>query len=215
MTHETLSVIVWVVFFGVVFGAFYAYYQRRLLGNILRAFISCGAQDEKSAKTLREIGYASKIKYSFASFALRKGAGLRKHIYAVYEEKPVSKKHSDQLFAKAPKPENEQKYYVPEEKRIVAEVRYDGKGTNLKTLVISIAALLAAAILIVSFLPWIIEKYNSVFSSGSKDEKTDEDIYIEDQYESEEETDKTDPEPEPEPETDDGKDPLKTVRTEK
>lgn len=181
MTHETLAVIVWVVFFGVLFGSFYAYYQRRLLGDILRALISHEAQDEASAKTLAQIGYGSKLKHSFASFALRKNSGLRKHVFAVYEEKEAEKKHPDQLFVKPEAAEQEQKYYVPEEKRIVAEVRYDGKGTDLKTLVISVAALLAAAIIIVSFLPWLIDKYHSLMGSGEEKEEITEDYeYIED-----------------------------------
>ncbi len=181
MTQETLSVIVWVVFFGVLFGSFYAYYQRRLLGDILRAFISQEAQDENSAKALSQIGYGTKLKRSFASFALRKGSGLRKHIFAVYEEKEVEKKHRDQLFVKAEAAETEQRYYVPEDKRIVAEVRYDGKGTDLKTLAIATAALLAAAILIVSFLPWFIDKYNSLMGTGGeKEELTDDYGYVED-----------------------------------
>ncbi len=181
MTHETLSVIVWVVFFGVLFGSFYAYYQRRLLGDILRALISHEAQDENSAKTLSQIGYGTKLKRSFASFALRKGSGLRKHIFAVYEEKEAEKKHRDQLFVKAEAAETEQRYYVPEEKRIVAEVRYDGKGTDLKTLVIATAALLAAAILIVSFLPWFIDKYNSLMGKGGEKEEITQDYgYVED-----------------------------------
>ena len=181
MTQETLSVIVWVVFFGVLFGSFYAYYQRRLLGDILRAFIAHEAADENSAKTLSQIGYGGKIKRNFASFALRKNSSLRKHIFAVYEEKEAQKYHRDQLFAKASEAQTEQKYYVPEEKRIVAEVRYDGKGTDLKTLVIAIAALLAAAILIVSFLPWLIDKYHSFAGTGDEKEEIAEDYgYVED-----------------------------------
>ena len=188
MNYETLKTIVWVVFFGVLFGSFYAYYQRRLLGDILRALISREAQDEKSAKTLDEIGYGKGIKKSFACFALRKGSGLRRTVCAVYEEKPAEKKHPDQLFAKAPKLENEQKYYVPEEKRIVAEVRYDGEGTNLKTLVIAVAALLAAAILIVSFLPWLINKWNSLTGNDKKEEKLD-DTYVTEEFQPEENED--------------------------
>ena len=174
MNYDTLKTLVWVVFFGVTFGSFYAYYQRSLLGNILRALIAHEAQDEESAKTLDEIGYGKGVKNTFAKFALRKGAGLRKTVCAVYEEKAAEKKHPDQLFAKTPKSENEQKYYVPEEKRIVAEVRYDGEGTNLKTLIIAIAALLAATILIVSFLPWLINKWNSLMGSNKKDEAPDD-----------------------------------------
>ena len=178
MNYETLKTLVWVVFFGVVFSSFYAYYQRRLLGDILRALISHEAQDEQSAKTLEEIGYGKGIKNSFAKHALRKKSGLRKTVCAVYEEKAPEKNHPDQLFVRAAKPENEQKYYVPEEKRIVAEVRYDGKGTNLKTLLISIAALLAAAIIIVSFLPWLINKFYSLMGTSNQKQEDESDSYI-------------------------------------
>lgn len=163
--YTTLSAAVWIIFAGVCFGAFYAYYHRRLLGDLLRSFIAAGASDEQSAKTLDEAGYGSGIKQSFARFALKKGSVLRKTICTVYDEKAPVKKHSDQLFAKAPQDQREQRYYIPEERRITAEVRYDGKGTTATMLMVTVISFFVAAIIIVSLLPWIMRNYQNLINS--------------------------------------------------
>ncbi len=161
--YTALSAAVWVVFAGVCFGAFYAYYHRRLLGDLLRSVIAAGANDEQNAKTLSEIGYGSGIKKHFARFALKKGSVLRKTVVAVYEEKDPVKKHSDELFVKAQQV-HDQRYYVPEDRRITAEVRYDGKGTTATTLMLTVAAFFVAAIVVVSLLPWIIRNYHNLIN---------------------------------------------------
>ncbi len=167
MNYEKLQIIVWLVFFGICFASFYAYYKRCLVGNILRALIKCEASDEESAKTLSEIGYAKGLKRSFAKFALRKNSALRKTVTAVYEEKEPEKKHRDQLFLKPQPLSNEQKYYVPEEKRIVSEIRYENKGTSLKTFIVSIVTFFILAVLILTFLPWLMEKLNGMLPGST------------------------------------------------
>lgn len=168
--YSTLSLIVWVVFAGICFASVYAFYHRRLLGDLLRSLISAQAQDEKSAKTLSEIGYGSGIKQAFAKFALKKGSVLRKTVEVVFEEKLPVRKNSDELFVRTPKSDTEQKYFVPEEKRIVAEIRYDGEGTTATTLLLSIAAFFAAAILVISFLPWILQNAGRILGLGNQEE---------------------------------------------
>lgn len=163
--QSTLAAAVWVVFLGVCFGAFYAYYHRRLLGDILRTFISAGADSSENAKTLSEIGYGTGIKRAFAGFALRQGSVLRKSVYAVFEEKKPVKKNPDELFAKGEKLPCEQRYYIPEDKRITAEIRYDGKGTTASTLIFTVAVFFVAAIVAVSLLPWIIRNYHNLMNN--------------------------------------------------
>ncbi|MBR5528277.1 MAG: hypothetical protein IKV97_04675 [Clostridia bacterium] len=170
--QSTLATFVWVVFLGVCFGAFYAYYHRRLLGDILRTFIAYGADSEQNALTLANIGYGEGIKHTFAKFALRRSSVLRKTIHTVYEEKAPVKKDPDELFAKAPKLPCEQRYYIPEEKRITAEIRYDGKGTTASTLIITVAVFFAVAIIAVSLLPWIIRNYHNLTNFAGSQEET-------------------------------------------
>lgn len=168
--YATLSAIVWVVFLGVCFASFYAFYHRRLLGDLLRALISAQAEDEKSAKTLSEIGYGNGIKNAFAKFALKKGSVLRKTVEVLYEEKAPVRTNSDELFVKKPKLSCEQKYFVPEEKRIVAEIRYDGKGTTSSTLLLSVISFFVAALLVISLLPWILQNAGRLLGNDQPEE---------------------------------------------
>ncbi len=165
--QKTIITIIWIVFAGICFGAFYAYYHRRLVGDIVRAIIEKGATSKESSVTVSDIGYKNGIKHAFARFALKKGSAARKFVYTVYEENAPQKKNDDELFVKAKAPENEQRYYVPEEKRITAEVKYDGKGTSLTTVLITVAVFFAVALIAVSILPWILTNASRILSSGT------------------------------------------------
>lgn len=188
--YGTLSVTVWVIFLGICFGAFYAYYYRRLLGDLLRAFISAGAENEQTAKTLDEIGYGSGIKRRFAEMSLKKGSGLRRTIEAVYEEtdRGALKKDEDELFVKAPKPDHVQRYYISEEKRYAAEVRYDGEGTTTTTVLVTVGVFFAVAIIVISLLPWIINNSAKIFGGGKGDSDGRYENGTDDEYSAEADT---------------------------
>lgn len=168
--YNTLSTTVWIIFFGICIASFYAYYHRRLLGDLLRAFISAGADCENNAKTLSDIGYGEGIKHLFAKHALKNGAVLRKNIIAVYNEETAKKKNPDELFVKKEKPDFEQKYFVDEEKRIVAEIRYDGKGTTASTLLLTVAAFFVASLVTISLLPWILQNSGKLLGTEQNEQ---------------------------------------------
>jgi hypothetical protein len=154
--QKTITTIIFIVFAGVCYGAFYAYYHRRLAGDLLRAILSKNALSEESAVTLDEIGYKKGIKGLFARFVLKKGSAARKVVCAVYEEKAPEKKHEDELFVGRAKSEKEQKYYIPEDKRMTVEVKYDGRGISLPAVFITVAVFFAACLIAVSVLPSIL-----------------------------------------------------------
>ncbi|MBE6623921.1 MAG: hypothetical protein E7621_07050 [Ruminococcaceae bacterium] len=173
--QKTIITIIFVVFAGICYGTFYAYYHRRLVGDLIRAILCKNALNEQSAVTLEDVGYSKGIKRIFAKFALKKGSAARKYVCAVYEEKAPVKKHDDELFVKCAKPDKEQKYYVPEEKRHTVERKYNGKGMSLASVLIAIAVLFAAALVAISILPWILANANRLggTSSGELVENSD------------------------------------------
>lgn len=165
--QKTIITIIFVVFAGICYGTFYAYYHRRLVGDLVRAILCKNALNKGSAVTLEDIGYSKGIKRIFADFALKKGSAARKYVSAVYEEKAPVKKHDDELFVRGAKPENEQKYYITEDKRLTVEVKYDRKGMSLVSVFIAIAVLFAAALVTVSILPWILANANRLGNTSS------------------------------------------------
>ncbi len=169
MTDQIITVI-WIVFFGVCFASLYAYYQKNIVGDIVRALLKLDATGEDTAKTLDEIGYGDGIRNTFASYVLRHGAPLRKTVYAVFDDTPEKKKDADELFAKKKDLGFAQKYYIPEEKKYVADVRYDAEGSSAKTLLLSVAAFFAAALIIIALLPDIQSMINGFKDSFGKND---------------------------------------------
>lgn len=170
--QKTIITIIWVVFAGICFGAFYAYYHRRIVGDLVRAILAKEAFDTDSAVTLSDIGYDTGIKNKMALYILKKGSSVRKIVNVVYEEKAPVRKNEDELFVKAPKADTRQKYFIPIEKRVMVEVKYDGKGTSMTTVLITVAVFFAVALTAVSILPWVLKNAGRLFA-GNGSEQTD------------------------------------------
>ena len=157
MPIENIIPIIWVVFAGVCCAAFYAFYQKRIVGDLLRAFTAAGADSPENAKTLSDIGYGTGIKARFARRALKKGSVLRKSIEAIGETVPQEKnRHPDEFFVKKETLSDSVRFYVPEDKRRIAERRYDGDGMTASALLLTVVSFFAAAVLLIAFLPQIL-----------------------------------------------------------
>ena len=174
--QKSIITIIFIVFAGICYGTFYSYYHKRLVGDLIRAIIGRNATDCESSVTLEDVGYSKGIKRIFANFALKKGSAARKFVCAVYEEKAPLKKHDDELFVGRVKSENEQKYYISEDKRITAEAKYDGKGMSLASVLIAIAVFFAAALVAVSILPWILATANRLGGTGTGEYVENEEV---------------------------------------
>ena len=74
MSVETITPIVWVVFAGVCCAAFYAFYQKRIVGDLLRALIAAGADCAENAKTARG-SFPPCFEKRFGSAKKRRSAG--------------------------------------------------------------------------------------------------------------------------------------------
>lgn len=168
MSVETITPIVWVVFAGVCCAAFYAFYQKRIVGDLLRALIAAGADCAENAKTLSEIGYGKGVRAALSRRVLKKGSVLRKSVEALGDETPKAetKHHPDELFVKKTIDPNI-RYYIPEEKRAAAEIRYDSKGTTVSTLFLTIAAFFAAAMIFIALLPSILHAIENIGKKSS------------------------------------------------
>ncbi len=186
MSVETITPIVWVVFAGVCCAAFYAFYQKRIVGDLLRALIAAGADCAENAKTLSEIGYGKGVRAALSRRVLKKGSVLRKSVEARGDETPTAetKHHPDELFVKKTVDPNI-RYYIPEENRAAAEIRYDGKGTTVSTLLLTVAAFFAAAMIFIALLPTLLHAIESIGKKSDamppkNDSAVTEDILTED-----------------------------------
>ena len=147
----SLEMIVWSLCVGLAIGAAASYINRRVVGDFVRRLLKEEIHSPEKAVSLEKIGCAKNI---FVRHALREGTALRRIVLCANEEEMVLKQPSSQksavffrkLFSLEDEPKrildlNRARFYIPEESRIGAELRYDAKGTTLPNLILSLILL--------------------------------------------------------------------------
>lgn len=153
--------IVWSVFIGIVLGALASLYNKRVLGAFVRALIKGGANTPDSAVTVNDIGFKKNM---FVRGALRNGGSLRKVVHCAKEpdiipsEKvnPFKKFFSSSIEFREKVDMNEAKFYIPEDLMYRAEIRYEKKGTDIFSFMITVLVFLIVVYLSLKFIPEII-----------------------------------------------------------
>lgn len=150
MTTET---VIWCIAIGIVLAILCTYYNRTVLGGFVRTLIASGALSAESAMTLSEAGYD---KNAFVKRELTRGGMFRKIVFEIEDEIMIaSEGHS---FSARTKPIDlaTARFYVAEENRIMAEMRYDNKGADVFGVVTSIIIILALAYVATLFVPYVL-----------------------------------------------------------
>lgn len=149
---------------GVLIASFAVIFDKRVLGAFVRKLLREECLSSESAKRLSDLGFASKhtIKNS-----LRRGTTLRSVVKCREEEEYYAKlakekEEYEQKRAEDPSlPEfidvpyrvnaDADHFYIPEEKKYTADIRFEKKGTSWITFVIAlIVAVILFFVLIVS-----------------------------------------------------------------
>ena len=149
----TTEIVIWCIAAGAIIGTVSYYYNRTVLGAFVRTLIASGALSPESAMTLVEAGFE---KNTFVKRELKRGGMFRKIVFEVEDEIMVaSEGHS---FSARTKPIDliTARFYVAEENRIMAEMRYDNKGADAFGLAISILAIVAVAYVATLFVPFVM-----------------------------------------------------------
>lgn len=138
MTTDTGRLSFTFVLFALIFGCILSwiilFYQRKVVGALVRALTAAGASDEASAKTLAEIGQESNAS---ALNRLRRDAGLSRVVTVVGAEPFVSGKRKIPDTAR---------FYVAPDAMMRAERQYSDKGTSIPILLLGIFGILAVGI---------------------------------------------------------------------
>ena len=117
------------LFLGVLVAAASAIYNKRLLGDAVRHIIYTGANTPESAKTLTELGYG---RNTFVRSALKYGTAMRKYVRCVEDDETLERVGLDEkgFPPKIRTDLSSSHFYIPEENRVKAELRYDKTGTT-------------------------------------------------------------------------------------
>lgn len=161
----SLELIVWSLCAGLAIGAAASYVNRNIVGGFVRHLLKEEAHSPEAAQTVEQAGFARNL---FVRRALRDGSPLRRVVLCANEESMAVKQPSDRkgavIFRKIFSLEAEPKrildlgrarFYIPEEQRIAAELRYDAKGTNLPNLILSLILLAGIGFAALYILPEI------------------------------------------------------------
>ena len=171
----SIPVLVWALYIGLAIGLILGYYMKRILGEAVRRIIDCGAIGFENAKTLEELG----INKPNIIHSIKKGA-LSKYIRSTRNASSSSEASetaaaSPDISKEGGSPENkadkhtttatcDEKFFISEEDRIQAELRYSKSGNDLFPVIISLIVFLMIAFIAARYLPIAIELIAGSFS---------------------------------------------------
>ncbi len=164
----SLELIVWSLFAGFIIAALMAIYNKRLIGGFVKQILREECLSPETAKTVTELGYGTDW---FIKNALRTDTVLRRFVVRIDKEKPEGE---DSETAESPEnagknkkaprsPKHDvidfetAKFYIPEELKYRADVRYASKGTNFFMFGVCVVVFAAAAFAAIYIIPDLIQ----------------------------------------------------------
>ncbi|MBQ8432615.1 MAG: hypothetical protein IJX28_06990 [Clostridia bacterium] len=163
----TLQTIFIALAFGIVIAAGMTAYTRSVLGGFVRKLVKSGANSPETALTLSELGY---FRSSSIRSELWRGVTLRKVIRCVQEEEFLAGEQArKEAHLAAGKPASAfeprrfrpdyttARFYLPEELRYRAEVRFERKGSGWGLFLLSVVGAFVLAALLCWLLPDLLQ----------------------------------------------------------
>lgn len=147
------------VFIAATLSTVFVYLNKNVVGKVVRALIAREANSPESALTLSELGLHKNL---LVRSALKGKNGLRKlvneagdRIVMLPDGSSYSERDKKLDLASA-------RFYIREENRIRAELRYSTKGSDIFMLIISIIVYFGIAWLIVILVPAVFDLFSWV-----------------------------------------------------
>ena len=149
-------------------------FDRRVLGDFVRHVLYNECFSKEEAKTLEELGY---LKNSFVRGSLKNGVSLRRVVKCVEEEefleevRAMREAYEKENEGKRVAPFKEPKFkmdvstmhfYIPEELKYTADVKFEKKGANAITLLIALLLFAAVAAIAITVIPEILQMLDNM-----------------------------------------------------
>ena len=143
-TAKTLTMLIIAICVGVVLAALYNFYIRRVPGGVVRLLLSRGALSPESALSAEELGLLEK---PFSLWELLRGISLRHIVCAVQE----SETDGEEAEINA-----QTRFYIPEDKKYRAEIRFEQKGNGAMGLAITCGLSVVLCIALIKLIPVVL-----------------------------------------------------------
>lgn len=161
VSTTSMELVIWCMFIGLMLATICMFYQKKVIGAFVRALLGAKANTEDSAKTLKDLGFERNFP---VRSALRSGGVLRKLVWETgdnYIENENGVKYSAR---QTPMDVNTARFYISEENRVRAELRYNEKGSDIFMLIITALVFLMIAYLAVEYLPALLDLMKDIGS---------------------------------------------------
>lgn len=151
---STLEIVALSVFLGATISTIMMYINKSVIGKVVRELIKQSANSAENALTLRQLRLS---KNPFVRMALSGKSSLRKLVYEA--EDAVNELPDGTHYTSRQKMLDLKtaRFYISEDNRIRAELRYSAKGSDFVALLISIILYIFLAYAIYAYLPLIID----------------------------------------------------------
>lgn len=166
----SLPLLVIGLFIGAAIAVIASVYNRKVLGDFVRTLIREGCTSPENA---RDLDYLNYIYKDSVRMAVKRGTNLRRVVKCREEEEHNAKMALLQAEYEAKKAAGEEvekfkpteyipnpyldHFYIPEELRYTAEIKFDKKGSSWLGAIIGILALLVLMIAVLLVLPQILK----------------------------------------------------------
>lgn len=152
----TLSRIVFAIMIGCILAAVAAVYHRRYLGKVIRQLIKYNSVDEEHARTLVELGLARK--WLLRRTLARRESALRKYLRYVGEPENPDPRVREHIHL------DEARFYVPAHLKDAAAVRYEAKGSDIPSLILTVLVCLVGGVLLLRLLPVVLRAADNLIT---------------------------------------------------
>lgn len=156
-----IQIIIYLIFFGIACASVYAYYNGKVLGDLIRKLDKMQKYDADNTASLEDLGY-SKLSAFIISLSLGENSSLRKYVRAEFSAEEM------EIYREKKLP---QRYYLPRETSQIALKRYSGEKMSFSKLVLGIVACIAAAVISINVFPYLISMFSGVgdsFGNGNE-----------------------------------------------
>ena len=137
----TVPMFVFAIYVGIAVGVLLSYYNKAHLGKAVRALIAQEAFGKDKAMNARTLGFDKK---RLILRSIQKGALAR--------------------FVHVEERDGEKLYYMEDDDRIRAELRYSDKGTDLYVVIIGLIIFLIVAFVLARYLPIWLDVASDIMS---------------------------------------------------
>ena len=151
------------MYFGVVIASLCMLYNKKYIGGFIRKLDASACLSPEGAKTLEELGYSKAwlIKHS-----LERGSLLKNIVKRAEDENEKSAENSTRVggYSKKRIDFETARFYLPAEKRDVVIGRFDEKGTNWLSVILTAVIGIIVVVLIFKIAPFIVGLIDSSLS---------------------------------------------------